>query len=73
MNLQKRKNLNLGNFIPLWSPRAKWHLGASPMARHRKYYKGEGGGYPQIQAVVSLMSLCFPMARPWIKSALIMH
>jgi hypothetical protein len=24
----------------LGSPRTKWHLGASPMARHKKYYKG---------------------------------
>jgi len=23
----------------------KWHLGASPVAKHKKYYKGEGGGF----------------------------
>ncbi len=26
----------------------KWHLGASPMAKHKEYYKGEGGGFPQV-------------------------
>jgi len=32
----------------LGSPMTKWHLGAGPMARHRVYYKGEGGGFPQV-------------------------
>jgi hypothetical protein len=31
----------------------KWHLGAGPVARHKVYYKGEGGGFPQVRAVVS--------------------
>jgi hypothetical protein len=30
----------------LWNPKTKWHLGVSPVARHREYYKGEGGGFP---------------------------
>jgi len=42
--------------LPLGSPRTKWHLGVGPMARHRVYYKGEGGGFPQVRAVVSLIS-----------------
>jgi hypothetical protein len=29
------------------------------MAMQRKYYKGEGGGFPQVQAVVSLVNPCF--------------
>jgi hypothetical protein len=29
------------------SRRIKWHLGVGPMVRHKKYYKGEGGGFPQ--------------------------
>jgi len=33
-------------------------LGASPMARHIKYYKGEGGGFPQVWVVVNVVSLC---------------
>ncbi len=32
------------------------------MAMHKVYYKGEGGGFPQVRAVVSLVSLCLPVA-----------
>jgi hypothetical protein len=32
------------------------------MAKHREYYKGEGGGFPQVQAMVSLVSLFLPVA-----------
>jgi hypothetical protein len=59
--------------LPLGSPGTKWHLGAGPVARHKVYYKGEGGGFPQVQAVVSLVSLSLLMARPNTKSAPIMH
>ncbi len=34
--------------VPLGSPRTKCHLDAGPMAIHRVYYKGEGGGFPQV-------------------------
>jgi hypothetical protein len=51
----------------------KWHLGASPVTKHKKYYKGEGGGFPQVQAVVSPVSLCLPVVRPCIKSAPTIH
>jgi hypothetical protein len=43
------------------------------MASHRVYYKGEGGGFPQVRAVVSLVSLNFPVVHPSIKSVLAMH
>jgi len=33
--------------LPFERPKTKWHLGAGPMARHRVYYKGEGGGFPK--------------------------
>jgi len=39
------------------------------MARHRVVYKGEGGGFPQIRAMVSLMSPSLPMACPNTKNA----
>jgi hypothetical protein len=26
-------------------------LGVCPVARHKKYYKGEGGGFPQVRAI----------------------
>jgi hypothetical protein len=59
--------------LPLGTPETKWHLGASPMARHIIYYKGEGGGFPQVRAMVSLMSLCLLVACLCIKNAPTMH
>jgi hypothetical protein len=59
--------------LPLGSPETKWHLGVGPMARHKVYYKGEGGGFPQIRDVVSLVSPSLPVAHPSTKSALIMQ
>jgi hypothetical protein len=41
--------------------------------RRREYYKGEGGGFPQVQAVVSLVSLSLHVARSSTKSAQTMH
>jgi hypothetical protein len=37
------------------------------MAKHKIYYKGEGGGFPQVQVVVSLVSPCLLVARPCTK------
>jgi hypothetical protein len=42
--------------LPFGSRRTKCHLDVSPMANHKVYYRGEGGGFPQVQAVVSLVS-----------------
>jgi len=41
-------------------PRKKNHLDVGSMASHRVYYKGEGGGFPQVRAVVSLVCPCCP-------------
>jgi hypothetical protein len=38
----------------------KSHLDVGHVERCRVYYKGEGGGFPQVWAVVSLMCLCCP-------------
>jgi hypothetical protein len=60
----------------LRSPETKNHLDVGLVERHIVYYKGEGGGFPQVQAVVSLVSLMnpsLPMAHPNTKSASIMH
>ncbi len=57
----------------LGSPRTKWHLGASPVARHIAYYKGEGGGFPQVCVMVNLVSSSLPVACPNIKSVPTMH
>jgi hypothetical protein len=51
----------------------KSHLDVSLMEKHRVYYKGEGGGFPQIWAVVSLVSPNLPMARPNTKSVPTTH
>ncbi len=51
----------------LWEFRDS-HLGVLgqngiPVAMHRVHYKGEGGGFPQVQAMVSLVNLWLPRAR----------
>jgi len=38
----------------------KNHLDVGYVANHRVYHKGEGGGFPQVQAVVNLMYPCCP-------------
>ncbi len=48
--------------LPLGSPKAKCHLDVGFMERHIVYYKGEGGGFPQVQAVVNfVIQVC-----PWL-------
>jgi len=46
--------------LPLESPGTKSHLDVGPVGSHRVYYKGEGGGFPQVWAVVNLVSLSRP-------------
>jgi len=41
-------------------PGEKNHLDVGSMASHRVYYKGEGGGFPQVRAMVSLVRSCCP-------------
>jgi hypothetical protein len=41
-------------------PGKKSHLDVGSVASHRVYYKREGGGFPQVQAVVSLVCPCCP-------------
>jgi hypothetical protein len=53
------KSPNCGNF---GTPRTKSHLDVAPVEKRRVYYKGEGGGFPQVRAMVSLVcSSC-----PWL-------
>jgi hypothetical protein len=59
--------------LQLGSPRTKWHLCAGPMAMYREYYKGKGVIFPQVQAVVNLMSSCLFVVCPCTKSGLAMH
>jgi hypothetical protein len=55
--------------LPFGSPRTKIHLDVGLVEMHIVYYKGEGGGFPQVRAVVNLVSLSLPRAQPSTKSA----
>ncbi len=41
--------------LPLGSPGTKSHLDVAPVERCKVYYKGKGGGFPQVRAVVSFV------------------
>jgi len=53
----------------LRSPRTKSHSDVGAVKRHKEYYMGEGGGFPQVRAVVSLVSSKLPVACLSIKGA----
>jgi hypothetical protein len=59
--------------FPLGSPGTKCHLDVGLVERHRVYHKGEGGDFPQVRAVVSLVSPSLPMACPSTKNVQTMH
>jgi hypothetical protein len=59
--------------VPFGSPDTKSHLDVSLVERCIVYYKGEGGDFPQVRAVVSLVNLNSPVARPSTKSAPAKH
>ncbi len=59
--------------LPLRSPGTKCHLDVGLVERHKIYYKGEGGGFPQVRAVVNLVSPSLLVVRPSTKSAQTMH
>jgi len=44
--------------LSIWKSWEKYHLDVTFMACHKKYYKKEGGGFPQVRAIMSLMNLC---------------
>jgi hypothetical protein len=46
--------------LPLGSLGKNSHLDVASMESCRVYYKGEGGGFPQVRAVVSLVCPCCP-------------
>ncbi len=59
--------------LPLRSPGTKCHLDVGLVERQKIYYKGEGDGFPQVWAVVSLVSPSLFVARLSTKSAPTMH
>jgi hypothetical protein len=71
---QNCKSHNFGNFeIPIWESRDKMPFGCGPCEEHIVHYKGEGGAFPQVRAVVNLVSSNLPMVRLSTKSATSMH
>jgi hypothetical protein len=51
----------------------KWHLGVIPMARHKEYCEGEGGGFLWIWIMMNFVSPCMPMVCSCTKKVLITH
>jgi hypothetical protein len=54
----------------LGSPGTKSHSNVGVAGRHREYYMGEGGGFPQVRAMVILMSPELPVVCLSTKGAL---
>jgi hypothetical protein len=42
--------------LPLGSPRTKSNLDVGLMGSHKVYYKGEGGGFPQVRSMMNLVN-----------------
>jgi len=59
--------------LPFGGLGTKCHLDVGLVEKHKVYYKGEGGGFPQLWAVVSLVNLSLPMACLSSKNAPTMH
>jgi len=53
----------------LGSPGIKSHSDVGVAERQREYYMGEGGGFPRVRVVVSLVSLELLVACPSTKGA----
>jgi hypothetical protein len=71
---QSHESPNFGNFgTPIWESETKCHLDVGLVERHRVYYKGEGGDFPQVRAMLSFGSPSLPMVCPSTKNASIMH
>jgi len=59
MGLQNRRSPNCRDFgIPTQESRERKAPDVSSVASHKVYYKGEGGGFPQVRAVVNLVCPC---------------
>ncbi len=59
--------------FPFESLGTKCHLDVGLVERHKVYYKGEGGGFPQVWALVCLVNPSLPTVRFSTKSVLTMH
>jgi len=59
--------------LPIGSPRTKRHLDVAFVERHRVYYKGEGGGFPQSLGRGESCESKLPVVRFNTQSASTMH
>jgi hypothetical protein len=61
--------------LPLGSPKKNSHLDVASVESCKVYYKGEGGGFPQVRAVLSLVCSCCPwlVLAPRVLDALPSH
>ncbi len=59
--------------LPLENPRTKSHLDVAPWRAVEYIIKGEGGGFPEVRAMVSLVNLRLHVVHPNTKSAQTMH
>jgi len=59
--------------LPFGSPGTKCHLDVGLVERHKVYYKGQGGGFPQVRAMVSFVSPSLLVVRLSTKNAPAMH
>jgi len=68
-DLTKSREFKPGQFQDsfLGSPGTKSHSDVGAVERHREYYMGEGGGFPRVRVVVSLVSLRLPVVCPSTK------
>jgi len=64
--MPKVSGVQLGTIsgLLLGSPGKKCHSDVAPAGSCREYYMGEGGGFPQVQAMVSQVSPRWPVASP---------
>jgi len=73
MGPQSCESPSCENFrTPTWESWDKMTFGCWS-ARHKVYYKGEGGGFPQVRAMMSFVSPSLPVACPNTKSAPTIH
>jgi hypothetical protein len=59
--------------FPFGNPGTKSHLDVGLVERRIIYHKGEGDGFPQVHAMVSIVNPSSPMARPSTKNAPTKH
>jgi hypothetical protein len=56
MGIQSGRSPNFRNFeTPDLGVQGKMTFGLTFVASHRKYYKGEGGGFPQVQVMAQFV------------------